>query len=83
MLEEGKTMVRATLRAKQGECVSVINLSCNTGKDVDTYLVSDGKTVFDVMTDDLLDDAQYGYILRDHRDGIVYAIEGFELDFLD
>lgn len=61
--------------------ISAINLSRDTGKDLETTLTASPDEVFVVFSHDLLTDAQYSYILHDHRDGTVYAVQSCDLEF--
>jgi hypothetical protein len=74
-------MTKAKLCVKKDEWVSAINLCVDTGKDLDTFVMGDGETVFDVLTDEELVGAYYNYVIRDPRDGFVYAVQGCDLDF--
>ena len=76
--------LKATLRpdGEEGEItVPVLNLSQETGKDVETYLTAPRDAVFEVFSCERMSDAMYSYILYDHRDNAVYAIQSIDLDF--
>jgi hypothetical protein len=82
-------MPKATLRVTgkveeiQGEVtISAINLTQETGKDLETWITAKSDEVFEVTSNGLMIDAQYNYILFDHRDNIVYAVQSIDLEFI-
>jgi hypothetical protein len=70
------------LRGDKGDAISAVNLSGNTGTDLDTFLLCDGKTKYAVESCNLLNNAMYNYILYDAIDSIVYAVQSIDLEFV-
>lgn len=74
-------IVDAKIKAEKGESISAINLSSDTGRDLETWIFGDPNEIFNVLSCEFMDDAQYNYILYDHRTGIVYAVQSIDLEF--
>lgn len=79
-------MCAATLRTSEGNetelSISAINLSQDTGKDLETWITAPPDEQFYVLSHDIMSDALYSYILFDHRDGAVYAVQSCDLTFV-
>lgn len=75
---------KATLRPDGEETmvtISALNLNGESGKDLETYLTAHIEEVFEVYSCERMADAMYSYILYDHRDEMVYAVQSIDLDF--
>lgn len=87
ILEEGfkMNMCKATLRPDNDDekviTIPVLNLNGNSGKDLETHLTARIEEVFEVCSCEHMADAMYSYILYDHRDGMVYAVQSIDLEF--
>jgi hypothetical protein len=79
---------RATLRVNTEEekkvnevTIAAINLSQDTGKDLETWITAPPSRRFEVLSHEFMSDAMYSWILFDDRDGIVYAVQSIDLEF--
>ena len=75
---------KATLRPDLGETIvtiPVLNMNGDSGKDLETHLTAHIEEVFEVFSCERMADAMYSYILYDHRDNMVYAVQSIDLDF--
>ena len=67
----------AKLKTDRKNSISALNL--NNGEE--EWLYDDGDTLFMVASPELMDYAMYNYILLDHRNNLVYAVQSADLDF--
>jgi hypothetical protein len=76
---------KATLRPDSDDekvvTIPALNLNGYIGKDLETDLTAHIEEVFEVYSCEPMADAMYSYILYDHRDDMVYAVQSIDLEF--